>query len=73
MYSDIQENNSPETEDSTISESITNQQMEQKMPQNLISAEIKPLPSQGKKAALKLQNLGFKVTITSVRVYMLRV
>lgn len=59
--SNIQENNSLETEDSTISESITNQQMEQKMPQNLISAEIKPLPSQGKKAALKLQNLGFKV------------
>lgn len=42
-------------------ESIAHQQMEEVMPQNLISAEIQPLPKQEKQAALALQNLGFQV------------
>ncbi len=52
-------------EDSTKSkstESINHQQIEEvTMPQNLISAEIEPLPNKGKQAALELQRLGFKI------------
>ena len=41
--------------------STTHQAMEEIMPQNLISAEIEPLPNQTNQAALMLQRLGFKI------------
>lgn len=54
-----------EKEDSNSSKStksINHQQIEEvTMPQNLISAEIEPLPNKSKQAALELQRLGFKI------------
>jgi hypothetical protein len=42
-------------------ESTTHQQAREVMPQNLISAEIEPLPNQANPAALALQRLGFRI------------
>ncbi|MDJ0694175.1 hypothetical protein [Mastigocoleus sp. MO_188.B34] len=63
---DVQENQVlSRGEDSPLSgssaESITHHQIKEVMPQNLISAEIEPLPNQANKAALALQRLGFKI------------
>ncbi len=41
--------------------STTHQPMEEVMSQNLIPAEIEPLPNQANQAALVLQRLGFKI------------
>lgn len=46
---------------SSSAQSITDQQMEEVMPQTLIPAEIEPLPNQGNQAALALQRLGFQI------------
>ena len=51
-------------ETSTLSrsaKSLNHQQMEEVMPQNLISAEIEPLPNLANQAALALQRLGFHI------------
>lgn len=51
--------NSPQKESDTL---ITHhQQTGEVMPQNLISAEIEPLPNQANQAALALQRLGFRI------------
>ena len=46
---------------SESTESITHQQKEEVMSQNLIPAEIEPLPNQSNQAALALQRLGFRI------------
>ena len=64
--SDNQENQAllgkKDSTSSKSTESINHQQIEEvTMSQNLISAEIEPLPNKGKQAALELQRLGFKI------------
>ncbi len=44
-----------------LTKSITHQKMEKGMSQNLISAEIEPLPNKANQAALALQRLGFQI------------